>query len=280
MTGHTIAPGDAEFVGSIPELYDRYLGPMLFEGYAADLASRLRLPSSPLPAVLEVAAGTGILTERLLEALPANATLTVTDLNAPMLDVARRRVGGAASDAVTWQVADAMALPFEDASFDAVACQFGAMFFPDKRGAARETLRVLRPGGQWLFSVWGAWDENPFGEIVHRTVERFFPADPPGFYRVPFSFADPAALRPVVEGAGFEELEIVELDRVAESPSARDAAVGLVRGNPLIAAIEERGTVDAEEVVQALAEALAARFGDHPLRHPTRIRVVSARRPS
>ncbi|HEX6747558.1 MAG TPA: class I SAM-dependent methyltransferase [Longimicrobium sp.] len=272
-----VAAGDARFAGSVPEMYDRHLGPMLFAPYAAELAARLRLP--PAAAVLEVAAGTGILTER-LAALPGGASLTVTDLNAPMLEIARRKLDGAAAGReVAWRTADALDLPFADGSFDAVVCQFGAMFFPDKPRAARETFRVLRPGGEWLFSVWGALGDNPHGHVTYEVGARFFPDSPPEFYRVPFNFHDPGALRRVVMEAGFAEPEIVTLDRVAEAPSAMDAAVGLVRGNPLIDTIRERGTVAPEEIEQALAETFAREFGDHPLRLPTRARVVSTRRP-
>jgi hypothetical protein len=150
------------------------------------------------------------------------------------------------------------------------------MFFPDTPRAARETHRVLRPGGQWLFSVWGSWEENDFARIVHETITGFFPVDPPAFYRVPFSVHDPDALRTLVLDAGFAEPVITTLDRVAESPSAADAAIGLVRGNPLIAAMGERGVADAETIVQAVDDALSQSFGDHPLRFPTRVRVVSA----
>ncbi len=274
------ASPNAAFVGSIPEYYHRHLGPLLFADYAADLAARMRFAEGRGSAVLELAAGTGILTQQVLARLPEGATLTATDLNAPMLDVARHRLGTTGrGEGVTWQVADATALPFPDSAFDVVVCQFGVMFFPDKPRAAGEAFRVLRPGGQWLLNVWGSWDENPFARIVHETIARFFPDDPPGFYRVPFGFSDPAGLEAMTKGAGFARLELVTLDRLVEAPSAADAALGLVLGNPVITAIEERATANSPEIVWAVAEALARAFGDHPLRLPTRVRVMSATRP-
>jgi SAM-dependent methyltransferase len=266
---------DARFVGAIPELYDRYLGPLLFAPYADDLVRRVR----PGESVLEIAAGTGIVSERLGAHPSPDARLTISDLNAPMLAIAERRLARRARAAVECRVADAMSLPFDDGSFDAVVSQFGVMFFPDKGQAARETYRVLRSAGQWLFNVWGSWEENSFARIVHETIAGFFPDSAPEFYRVPFSLHDPDVLRSIVVEAGFTAPTITTLDLVAEAPSAAEAAIGLVRGNPVSAAIEDRGTVDTETIVNAVASALTRAFGDHPLRFPTRARVVDARRP-
>jgi hypothetical protein len=153
------------------------------------------------------------------------------------------------------------------------------MFFPDKTAAAREVYRVLRPSGQWLFNVWGSWEENSFGQIVHETIAGFFPGDPPEFYRVPFSFHDPVALRGLVLDAGFTEPEITTLNRIAVALSAAEAAIGVVRGNPVITSIEERGTADPQPIIGKVAESLARAFGDYPLRVPTCVRVVAAHRP-
>jgi ubiquinone/menaquinone biosynthesis C-methylase UbiE len=271
---------DARFTGSVPQFYDRYLGPLLFEDYAVDLAGRVREMPGSDATILEVAAGTGIATEQLRARVPSAVGLVATDLNPPMLAVAGERLARAGfADGVTFREADATSLPFEDASFDAVVCQFGVMFFPDKARAAAEAYRVLRPGGQWLFSVWGSWEENSFAHIVHETAAAFFSHDPPQFYRVPFSMADADELRALVEGAGFECRDLVTLDRTLEAPSAEEAATGLVRGNPLAAAIEERGGVLVDDVVAAVARRLGEEFGDRPIRVPSRVRVVDARRP-
>jgi ubiquinone/menaquinone biosynthesis C-methylase UbiE len=279
MDDRQSAGANARFTGSIPQAYDRYLGPLLFEDYADDLATRVRTPLGVGAAVLEVAAGTGIATERLRAHLPIAVPLVATDLNLPMLSLAEERLRRAGLDGdVTFREADATSLPFDDARFDAVVCEFGTMFFPDKPRAAAETFRVLRSGGQWLFSVWGSWAENPFARLVHETTAAFFRDDPPQFYRVPFNMSDPAELRSLVTNAGFECRELVTLDRLATSESAESAAVGLVRGNPIVTAIEERGGVPVDDVVAAVARRLAEEFGDHPLRTPVRIRVMDARR--
>lgn len=267
--------GNASFVGSIPEIYHRHLGPLLFHDYAVDLAGRVRWPAGGAGRILELAAGTGILTEQLIARKPPASSLIATDLNAPMLAVAERRLAGRP---VTWEVADATALPFGDASMDVVLCQFGWMFFPDKAQALREARRVLRPGGQLLFSVWGSWEENAFARLVNDTIAGFFPGDPPGFYRVPFSLHDPALLHALVIEAGFPAPEITDVARISSAASAAHAAEGLVRGNPVIGAIEERGEGMAGTIVAAVAEALARRYGDHPLRLTLLTRVIEATR--
>jgi len=271
---------DAQFLGSIPELYDRHLGPFLFDPLAEDLAARVVLPAGRAPRVLEIAAGTGRLTERLVARLPTGGILVASDLNEPMLALARGRVTSNSDGAtMEWRApVDAMALPFGEAEFDAVACQLGIMFFPDKPLAAREALRVLRPGGQWIFNVMGAVAENPMARIVNEVVGRFFPVDPPGFFRVPFSFADPDAMRALAADAGFRDVDVATVERTARAESAGHAAYGFVCGNPGVFGIRERG-VEPATVVRALAEALAAEFGNYPLRMPLLARVLSARKP-
>lgn len=279
MTELKPSAADARFVDSVPDIYDRHLGPLLFAQYARDLATRLTAGERPMRKVLEIAAGTGILTEQLARQLPPQETAIVaTDLNPPMLAVARRRLGDDASASrIEWREADATTLPFPDQSFDAVVCQFGVMFFPDKPQAASETLRVLVPGGVWLFNVWGSLRENPIPRIAHETITSYFRDDPPQFYQVPFCMHEEQATRELLADAGFSDVSVVPVRFTAEAPSAHHAAVGLVRGNPVLAAIEERGTVGADEIIEAVAAALARELGDKPMRAPMLAYVVSGR---
>jgi SAM-dependent methyltransferase len=262
----------AQFTGSIPAAYDRFLGPMLFEPYADDLTARLTVP--PSGAVLELACGTGILSGRMRRALPAAATLTATDLNEPMLAYARAHVPDAG---ITWRQADAQALPFPDAVLDAVACQFGLMFVPDKPLAFAEARRVLRPRGQFIFNVWLSLAENPFGRIARDTIAGFFTSNPPTFYDVPFGFHDESQIRNLLKNARFGSVSCQRVELEARSPSAEDAAKGLVIGNPVVLDVTERATAPAEEVVRAVAAALAAEGGAAPMRLPMRALVCSAR---
>jgi SAM-dependent methyltransferase len=266
-------PGkDARFDGTIPEIYDRFLGPLLFEPFALDLARRVGIlqPGS----VLEVAAGTGIVTRRMLEALPRTSRVTATDLNQPMIDHARRRVGE--DSRATWRQADALDLPFGESEFDAVVCQFGLMFFPDKARGLREFHRVLSPGGTLLLSVWDSIDRNPPGSTIHVALAEVFPVDPPDFYKVPFSMCDVNALRALVTRAGFREVKIETLTLEGRSPSAGEAAIGLVRGNPVVNAIRERAPELLETVETRTRERLVERFGAREIRAPIQAHVLTA----
>jgi ubiquinone/menaquinone biosynthesis C-methylase UbiE len=256
-----MAVSDTKFVGSIPEKYDAHLGPMLFEPYAADFVRRLALPHGC--SVLELACGTGILTRRILAALPEGGRLTATDLNPPMLEKAGSRVGE--DPRLQWRTADAMQLPFPDASFDLVASQFGVMFFPDKLAALREASRVLKPGGQLAFSVWDSTRRNSYVEVTEAAVARFFPDNPPTFFHIPFGYHDQGAIRLAMGKAGFSEVRVEEVPFKGTSPSAWNAAIGLVEGCPLIVGIQERGVSDPRPIVQAVASDLAAKFGDAPM---------------
>src|SRR4051812_14431129 len=163
---------DKVFAGSVPRLYDEYLVPLIFEPYAIDLSERVaaRRPRR----VLEIAAGTGVVTRRLASALSEGCEIVSTDLNPGMIERARE-VGTVRP--VQWQTADARQLPFDDGAFDAVVCQFGVMFFPDKAAAFAETRRVLRPGGAFLFNAWDRIEDNEFADVVTAALATVFPAD-------------------------------------------------------------------------------------------------------
>jgi ubiquinone/menaquinone biosynthesis C-methylase UbiE len=268
-----MAETNVRFAGTIPELYDRHLGPVIFEPYAADLARRVAVIHIDGP-VLETACGTGILTRQLRAHLSPATRLVATDLNEPMLDYARAKLGGA--EHTDWRQADAAALPFPPASFAAVVCQFGLMFVPDKPAAFREARRVLVAGGLFTFNVWDSLARNPFGRIAHETIAGFFPTDPPNFYEVPFGFHDPDVLRHLLAAHGFGQVEIERVTLEAYSPSAESFAVGLVKGNPVSIAIQERG-VPFDPIVEAVATALARVGGNNPFRSTMQALVVTAR---
>jgi len=265
----------ARFVGDIPAHYDAGLGPVIFADYAQDLAQRVEASNPAL--VLEIAAGTGILSRCLRDTLPASVRLTVTDLNAPMLDRAQSKFRP--GEQAEFQTADAMLLPFRDEAFDAVACQFGVMFFPDPDRCNREVFRVLEPGGAYVFNSWASHEDNPFGRIAHEVVASFFLEDPPQFYKVPFSCSDPAPIRASLAEAGFVEIETAAVTRRGTIPDAEAFARGLIYGNPAIAEILARGGVDPDMLVEALAAALQKEFGNAPGHMPLKALVFEARRP-
>ena len=253
-----MAETDKAFVGSIPKIYDTYLVPLIFEPYAADLAKRLA--SRRVSRVLEVAAGTGVVTRALASALPEGVAIVATDLNQAMLDhaaaVGTRR-------AVEWRQAHAMQLPFGNGAFDAVVCQFGVMFFPDKPKAFAEARRVLKPGGIFIFNVWDRIEENEFADVVTTALVPLFPNDPPRFMaRVPHGYHDHGAIERDLASGGFTRspaFDTVAARSRASSP--RDPAIAYCQGTPLRNEIEARDASRLGEATATAAAAVAKQFG-------------------
>src|SRR5215468_9163402 len=267
-----MAATDKLFAGSIPEIYDRFLVPLIFESYARDLAERLaRLEPRH---VLETAAGTGVLTRAMASRLPAQARIVATDLNPPMLNHAQ---GQSHDGRITWRQADALALPFQDQSFDAVVCQFGAMFFPDKVQGYREARRVLKRGGHFLFNVWDTISENEFADVVTQALATLFPHDPPRFMaRIPHGYHDVGKIRAELTAAGFKEISNGTVDGKSRASSPRDPAIAYCQGTPLRSEIEARDASRLEEATKTAAEALERRFGKGPIEGRIRAHVIAA----
>ncbi|SRR6266851_208339 len=272
MEGATMTKVDTVFSGSIPSVYDSYLGPLIFEPYAQDLANRLA--GFYAERVLETAAGSGIVTRALLRSLPASASVVATDLNQPMLDHAAKVVS---SGRVSWQKADAQALPFPDGAFDAVVCQFGVMFFPDKQKAYREARRVLKPGGRFIFNVWDSIEHNEFADLVTSAVAEMFADDPPLFLaRTPHGYCDKQAVVAEVRGAGFVNVVAETLTRRSVAPSCRDPAIGFCQGTPLRNEIEARDANRLVEATEAAASRIGTRFGNGPVDGMIQAHVITA----
>jgi SAM-dependent methyltransferase len=247
--------GDAVFTGSIPALYERYLVPLIFADFATETARRVAALAPEN--VLEVAAGTGAVTRAMARACAAG--ITATDLNQPMLDHAAT-VG--TDRPVTWQQADALDLPFPDRSFDAVMCQFGVMFLPDRVRGYAEARRVLRPGGTMLVTVWDRIATNELTEEVQRAVGRLFPDNPPLFLeRTPHGYYDPDVIRADVVAAGFADADVAAFDARARAATAAEPAIGFVQGTVLRNEVEPRGATALADATAVAADAIAARFG-------------------
>jgi SAM-dependent methyltransferase len=273
----TNSPLDGLFAGSIPKLYDTYMVPLIFEHYAADLVNRLR--ERPIARVLELAAGTGVVSRAIAAALPDGASLVATDLNPAMIDWAQT-IGTARP--VEWRQADAMKLPFADGSFDAVVCQFGAMFFPDKPTAFAEARRVLRPGGVFLFNVWDRLADNEFADVVTTALASVFPDDPPRFLaRTPHGYHDPRAIEGDLARGGFSaspRIDTVTARSRATSP--RIPAVAFCQGTPLRSEIEARDAARLAEATDVAALAIAQRFGSGPVDGKMQAHVVAVVTPA
>ena len=249
---------DKVFAGSVPKVYETYLVPMIFEPYAVDLVRRLG--ARRVSRVLEIAAGTGVVTRALAATLGEEVSIVATDLNQGMLDQAALT---GTKRGVEWRQADAMALPFADGAFDAVVCQFGVMFFPDKAKAFAEVRRVLGPGGVFIFNVWDGIAENEFADTVTRALEAMFPDDPPRFLvRTPHGYHERAAIEGDLVNGGFgTAAQFATVAARSRAESARGAALAYCQGSPLRNEIEARGLSRLDEVTEAAALALARRFG-------------------
>ncbi len=264
---------DSVFSGSIPENYDRYMVPLIFEPYAADIAQRA--VSLAPSAVLEIAAGTGVVTRTLAPNLSSTASYVVTDLNQPMLDYAASRQP--ADRRMAWRQADAQALPFENAAFDLVLCQFGAMFFPDRIAAYREAKRVLKPGGHFLFNVWDRIEENIFADEVTKALARIFPNDPPRFLaRTPHGYHDADQISSDLEHAGFSAVVIETRAEQSRASSPRLPAVAYCQGTLLRNEIEAREAGRLQAATDYAAAALAERHGSGEVSAKIQAHVVLA----
>ncbi|MFN2568762.1 MAG: class I SAM-dependent methyltransferase [Candidatus Dormibacteria bacterium] len=261
--------GDRTWSSSMPEIYDRYLGSAVFQPHAVDLARRAAAlqPSR----VIELAAGTGVLTRALVAALPGTS-ITATDLNPSMVEHGASQVGG-----VAWQQADAMTLPFDDGSADLVVCQFGVMFFPDRRAAFREVGRVLAPGGSFLFNTWDVLEQNDFEVAVVDGLARAMPEDPPTFFaRIPHGYTDVAEIRADLEAAGLRVDDISTVRLAGQAASAGVLAIGYCHGTPARFAIEASDSLD--RVTAVVTEEMTARLGSGPVQGRLSAHVVTAHR--
>ena len=255
------------------DLYERHLGPALFEPYAIDLVRGVATDCLA-GSILEMACGTGILTQQLRAHLKPTVSLTATDINPGMLAYAQRKLVGV--EGIVWRQADIADLPFPDASFDVAVCQFGLMFVSDKDRAFREMRRVLVRHGVLAFSVWDRMEHNPYSVAAHDTVAEFFPDNPPQFFKAPFSFADVTELRRLLTANGFDQLKIQAISKACVSSTARALAIGMIEGAPILAEIQARGG-SSGPIVDAVANVFARIGGMTPFRSTMQALVVTAR---
>jgi ubiquinone/menaquinone biosynthesis C-methylase UbiE len=263
-------PTPITFDGSIPKNYDHYIGPFLFEPYADDLVGRIEITAGAN--ILELACGTGIVTQHLAGHLSGSAELTATDINADMLAVAQDKLSG---PDVCWDTVDMVAIPYEHDLFDTVVCQFGLMFATDKARAVTEMHRVLKKGGQLLFNVWATIADNPVWRINNTLLSRFFPNMPirPDFG--PFSMADENYGLSLLQQAGFTRYKVESVSLTGICDSAANAANGFVFGSPFYNMMKNDPSL-MERFRAALEEAIASELGDKPVTSPLRALVFSA----
>jgi ubiquinone/menaquinone biosynthesis C-methylase UbiE len=264
---------EVRFTGSVPASYDQLMVPLLFRPYAEELAQRAAALAPRR--ILETAAGTGAVTQALHEALP-DSEIVATDLNPPMLEVAAQRVQ---SPNVRFQPADAQELPFDDGRFDLVACQFGAMFFPDKVKGHSEARRVLRDGGSYLLAIWDRIDRNPMSEAAQQALIDLFPDDPPLFMQEgPFGYHDTATIERDLRAAGFTEVRIEPVELTSRAPSSDDAAKALCYGTPMGVEVEDRAPGTLDRAFEKVKAGLARFDGPDGFEAPMSAHIVTATR--
>ncbi|MEO7365685.1 MAG: methyltransferase domain-containing protein [Sphingomicrobium sp.] len=262
---------NVRFSGSVPANYERYMVPLLFRPYAQQMAARAQALQPHR--ILETAAGTGVVTAALADALP-DSQIIATDLNQAMLDVAAQRVN---ASNVSLRQADALDLPFDDGSFDLVVCQFGVMFYPDKVQGNAEAHRVLRDGGHYLLATWDGIERNPLCNLAHETMSRQFPDNPPMFMkRGPFSYSDPEQVERDLRAGGFASIGIETVELRSRSPSAEDAARGLTYGSPMGVELEEYGPSALDRVFADFSRAALRFEGPDGFDAPMAAHIVTA----
>lgn len=253
---------NAAFAGAIPDKYDQYLGPLLFEPYALDMVSGMK--KEGVSSVLELACGTGRVTQYLPKHFGPGVSITATDLNPDMIAVATRKI----KDDIKWRPADMQELPFAADSFDLALCQYGLMFVPDKAKAIREVARVLKKGSVFHFNTWDKIENNGIPRISRQIVTEFFNGTPPNFYFVPFSMFDPEAIKKLMLENGFSKVEISLIKKEGISNTALEAATGMIEGNPVAKEIRDKDPNAVPDVIEKVRKEIAIQYGDNPVRCP------------
>lgn len=259
------------FAGSIPEYYDRCLGPVQFGPFGRELATLVA--PDPGGDVLEIACGTGLVTRMLRERLAARRRLVASDLSKAMVDYARASLAGL--EGIEWREADAANLPFADGEFAAAVCALGFMFVPDKPRAFAEARRVLRKDGRLYFSVWDRIEENPIAQTFAEVIEAQFGDDPGVRFRLPWDMHDEGQLRKLLADARFEVVRL-ETKRLAVRGDPRTIATGQVRGTPRGALLEKKG-LSMDAAIDRVTAAFEKLAGSGDLRSHGQALLVEAR---
>lgn len=268
-----MSDSDKKFVGAIPDIYDQYLVPLIFERHADDLAERMAgfAPKD----ILETAAGSGVVTRAAFKQLSDDARYVVTDLNAPMLDRARSTLPD--DPRLSWQASDALSLDFPDAQFDLILCQFGVMFYPDRVKGNAEAHRVLRDGGRYIFNVWDHIGVNEFADEVTNALAEIYPDDPPAFLdRTPHGYYDLDLIRADLTAAGFSDIKIDMKTDVSHAAHHTHPAIAYCQGTPLRNELEARDPARLQEATDHAAAAIKKRFGDGAVQSKIQGYVVTA----
>ncbi|MEO6132848.1 MAG: class I SAM-dependent methyltransferase [Saprospiraceae bacterium] len=261
------------FTGSIPHHYDHYLGPMFFEPYAVEVAGRVE--TTGIKTAMEIGCGTGRVTRQLRKVLQEHVKLIASDISSDMMELAKENLKGKNID---WQIINAAELPFEDKSIDLIVCCFAYMFVEDRKKAFSEAFRILKPGGQFIFTTWDKLEYNEASNVFRRIVKPYLPDPLPASYRLPFSFNDHDEIYEMLKFAGFTNRKIESVEKLSICSSAHEAATGLARGGSLYHEIMNRNPAWIEEISETLEKELSEKFGNEPMVAKMRAVVVEAKK--
>jgi ubiquinone/menaquinone biosynthesis C-methylase UbiE len=264
-----MAENSIQFTAGIAEIYEKYLAPVFFISTSKDLVTHI--PGSPAK-ILELATGTGQVTRILVERYP-DAKIFATDLNPGMLGVAKRIV---TSENISWDIVNAEEIPYSSDEFDALICQFGIMFFPDKQKALGEAYRVLKPGGTITFNTWDKLESNHICKLADDAVKSVFKVDPPQFYHVPFSMYDTDEMTKMMQSAGFKNIKIENRKIEGFSDSAENAVLAFTEGNPIAEQIKERDESKLPVLKAAMLDAFKKEYGNGSFNIPLSEFIVTA----
>lgn len=249
------------------EVYEAKFVPAIFAEWAPRIAGAAGI--GPGQRVLDVACGTGVVAR---ECARRGAEVTGLDLNEGMLSVARR-----ISPEIDWRQGDASDVPFEDGSFDAVVCQFGLMFFPEREKSLAEQWRVLAPGGRLAVSTWDAIEQIPIYVAMVGLIERHAGGDAAQALRAPFWLGDTTNLTNVFSAAGIADFEI-DTHAGTERFASVDEFVEIeIKGSPLANAFDDDSY--AALLADARVELPSYRKGEKDFEFPTSAHIVRAKKP-
>jgi SAM-dependent methyltransferase len=256
--------------GSPADIYERHMVPAIFARWAPDLVQAAGV--QPAERVLDVACGTGAVTRLLAEQVGPAGNVTGLDITPGMLAAARL---AAPSQRIEWLEGSAVKMPLPDGTFDAVVCQQGLQFFPDKPAALSEMRRVLKRGGRLALSCWRSVEHTPGYLVLEQALARR--VGPEKAALPPFSLGDAGAIRGLVVGAGFREVKLRAEAKMMRFRSAEHLVRAVVGGAPaMMGALTGQGEGVLDAIIAEVTEATKHYVDDEGWATPAVSHIVTA----